>query len=196
MSTRNDKPEQVIAKKVMQQIESGKVSMRPRWQFIVVTVLGVIGIGATAILAIYLTNLVVFKLRITSSTRPLYGLRANVSYFTGHFPWLAFVLGVSSIGLLIWVLRKFDFSYHFGRWLLVLVVALSLATGTAVAFTSLNNHLETFGPMRGIYGPSTQQNQNHGEHMGAPQHNNNGPLSPSQQNGNGPTQHHGKQHEN
>lgn len=194
MSTRGENHEQTVARKVMQQIESGRVTMRPRWQFVLVTALGIAALVATAILTVFLANLVVFKLRLASSGRPMYGLRANVDYLAGHFPWLAFVFGTASIGLLLWIIHKFDFSYHLGRWLLAAVVVLSLATGTAVAFTNLNNHLETFGPMRGVYGPHMRESQDHGGGVGAPQQRNDH-LGPSEQDGNGMMQRRGQQNE-
>lgn len=185
---------QTAARKVMQQIKSGKVTMRPHWQFALATALSIAALATVAILTVYLTNLVVFKLRLASGDRPMFGLRATLDYFTDRFPWVAFGFGIVSIGLLVWVVRKFDFSYHLGRWLLVVIVTLSLATGTAVAFTNLNSHLETFGPMHGIYGPQAQGGRAHGGAAGTPQHNNDH-MGPSEQNGNDMTQRRGQQHE-
>lgn len=184
MSVNNAKGQRKIAEEVMRQIQSGKITMRPRWHFALLAALGVAVAITTAVLAIFLTNLVVFKLRLASSDRPMYGLRANLHYFTSHFPWLALLCGIVSISLLLWIIRKFDFSYHLGRWLLVAVVIVSLTAGTTVAFTNINNSLETFGPMRGVYGGQHMQtNQGHEGGMGTHQQNNSRPASPDQ-NGN------------
>lgn len=172
MSTQNDKREQLIAQKTMRQIRSGQVAMRPRWQFTLFAALGAVGLTAAAIITVYLVNLVAFKLRLASADRPMYGMRTNLDYFAGNFPWLAFVFGLVSFGLLIWLARKHDFSYRLGRWLVIAMVLLSLGIGTALAFTSLNNHLENFGPMRSIYGGQMHDSQeNHGQNdsKGSPQ---------------------------
>lgn len=191
MSIHDEKRQHSVAKNVMQQIESGSVKMRPHWRFFLVLTLYTSGIITAAVLTVYLTNLVVYKLRLASSNHPMFGLRTNIGYDASHLPWLACILGLFSIALLLWLIRKFDFSYHFGRWLLVVVVAVGLAVGTAVAFTNLNDHLKTFGPMRDFYGPPMQEGQGHGKSRNVPQ-TNNGHEGPSGQNSNGMVQHRGQ----
>jgi hypothetical protein len=159
MSAQKAKTDQTISQHILQQIQSGHVAMRPRWQFTLYAVLGTIWLIGIAIITIYLVNLVAFKLRLASADRPMHDMRANVDYFVGNFPWLAFILALVSFGLLIWLAHKHDFSYRLGRWVLVAVVLFSLAAGSALAYTNLNTHLETFGPMRGIYGESQQGSQ-------------------------------------
>jgi hypothetical protein len=160
MRTRNNKRDHTIAHNIMRRIQSGEIAMRPRWQFTLFTILNFVGLIATAIVTIYLVNLVVFKLRLASSDRPMYGMQASLDYFASNFPWLAFVFGIVSLGLLLWLARKHDFSYRLGRWLLLAVVLLSIGVGAALAFTSFNNRLENFGPTRGIYNGQKSHGQN------------------------------------
>lgn len=180
MNTQDNKHDQTIARNIMKRIQSGEIAMRPRWQFTLFTILGATGLIAAAIVTVYLVNLVAFKLRLAFSDRPMYGMQANFDYFTTNFPWLAFVFGVVSLGLFILQARKYDFSYRLGRWLLVGVVLLSIGVGTALAFTSFNNHLQDFGPTRGIYGGQ----KNHGQ---------NGNNSSSERGGDGTMQQRGQQ---
>ncbi len=173
MNKADKQHQSTITQSAMQQIKSGQITMRPHWRLALLAGLSTVALAAAAILTVYLVNLVAFKLRVASIGRPMYGARANFDYFAGNFPWLAFVIGLAGIGLLIWLVRKHDFSYRLGRWLLVAVVLFSLFTGTALAFTNLNNHLENFGPMQGIYGGQMHAGQeNHGQ--------SNKPTSPGQ----------------
>ncbi len=184
MSTRDIQREQKITQNIMQQIRSGKATIRPHWQLALIASLGAVGLTAATIATIYLVNLVAFKLRLASTDRPMYRMQANLDYYAGSFPWLAFVLGLFSLGSFIWLVRKHDFSYRFGRWLLTAVILVSLVVGTTLAFTSLNNHLENFGPMRGIYGK-----QMHGSQKSGGQNNSKGTP---RQDGGGMMQRHGQ----
>lgn len=145
---------------VLDQIQHGQVRMRPRWQFVILTILGVVGLVATAIVTVFLVNLVVYKLRLVNADRPLHAAQTELSYLAGSFPWLAFGIGLVCLGLFIWLWRRRDFSYRLGWWPLIVVVLLSLVVGIGLAFTNLNNKLQTFGPTRGFYGRQGQTNGN------------------------------------
>lgn len=171
MNTPHNPREQAIARNIIKQIQSGEVKMRPHWHFTLLAVLGAISMAVATIMSVYLVNLVVFKLRLVSSDRPRYGMQANFNYFASNFPWLAFVFGLVSFGLFVWLIRKKDFSYRFGRWLLVATVMLSVVVGIVLAFTRFNDHLENFGPMRGIYGQHFQAGQGQNQDSSTQQQN-------------------------
>lgn len=157
-----------VTDKVIKRIESGEVAMRPRWQFAVLGLLAVGAFTALAIITIYLANLLVFKLRLELAGNQARGLGANVSYLAGNFPWIALVVCVVSLASLVWFVRRFDFSYRAGRWVILGIVLLCVLAGTLLAFTNLNYHLES-GPLRGFYGQrnKSQGNENQGRESGS-----------------------------
>lgn len=156
------KDRKTITDKVVGQIKSGKLRMKPRWYFVALAIAASAGLAAVAIVVVYLANLLVFKLRIESSGRPMYGLGDNISYFAGNFPWVALLAGIVGIAALIWMVKKFDFSYRLGKWTVIAVVLASLIAGSALAFTNINSHLENFGPMRHFYGENMQRGEGGG----------------------------------
>lgn len=145
-----------ITNKVIGEIERGKLQMRPRWHFVLLSVVSATTLIAGSITAVYLTNLFVFKIRIELLDGPAYGLRQNLDYLTSHLPWLVMLVGLLSFIALYWLVKKFDFSYKLGRWTLIILLSLSVFTGTALALTDFNQRLENFGPLKPLYGQGAQ----------------------------------------
>lgn len=155
----SNKKDQKLLNNVMKKIDSGEVKIRPRRHYVFVTASAIVGMLASVILTIYLTNYVVYKLRLASVDRPAYGLREKLDALSGSFPWPAFLIGILSIFVLIWLLKKFDFTYRFGRWFVFAVISLSVLLGVILAYTNINNHLQSSGPLRGAYGQQNGQSQ-------------------------------------
>jgi hypothetical protein len=134
--------------------------MRPHWQFVVLGLLTAGIFTALVVMATYLANLLVYRVRLEAAGSHAHGLGANAVYLAGNFPWVALVVCVASLVALVWFIKRFDFSYRAGRWVILGIALLCVAAGTGLAFTSLNSRLET-GPLRGFYGQH-MKNQNNG----------------------------------
>ena len=143
-----------LEKTVMNKIMSGEVSMKPRWYFILGTFLAGAGLIGLSIGAIFLTNLTFFLLRQHGQ---MGNLRLQIMVET--FPWWIPTLAALSIGIGIFFLKKFDFSYkkNFPIIATAFVLAIVLAAGI-ISITGINDTWFGQGKMRRLY-QQTQQNR-------------------------------------
>lgn len=130
----------------MEQIRSGKIAMKPRWYFIIGSLLMVVGVATASIVSVFLISLTRFALR-THGPMGQYRLQELLS----SFPlWAPLLTGVSLMGG-IWLLKKFDFSYK--RNFALIVVGFLFAVimaGVTLDYLGLDEVWLRQGPMRGI----------------------------------------------
>lgn len=133
-----------ITNKVMEKIRSGEVKMRSRWLFVLGSVALIIGVSASAILAAFFVSLTSFSLRTHG---PMGSHR--LQEILASFPWWAPLLAIGGLGLGIWLLRKFDFSYKRGFYLVVIVLLVAtILAGVTIDYLGLNDVWMRRGPMR------------------------------------------------
>ncbi len=132
---------------VMEKIRSGKVSMKPRWYFIVGSICTVLGILGMSIGAIFLTNISMFLLRQHGPMRE-WKLQLMLSSFPLWIPILA------SVGMVIGVLllKRYDFSYKKNfRNVILSFISLVILAAFLIDILGLNDTWFRQGPMRGFY---------------------------------------------
>ena len=93
-------------KAIMAKVKSNEISIKPRWYFIVGSLLTVAGLVGFSIGAIFLTNLTLFLLR---QHGPMGQWRLQIMF--NSFPLWVPILATVGIILGIWMLKKYDFSY-------------------------------------------------------------------------------------
>lgn len=131
----------------MAKVKSNEISMKPKWYFIVGSLLTITGLAGLSIGAIFLTNLTLFLLK-KHGPMGQWRLQLLIESFPLWVPLLA------SLGVIlgIWMLRKYDFSYKKNFWLIILGFILSVFIA---AFTidqlGLNDIWSRQGPMRRLY---------------------------------------------
>ncbi len=97
-----------VEETVMQQIQSGSISMKPRWYFLFGSfVLGVSVIGLT-MGVLFLLSLFIFSLRTHG---PMGDMRQ--AYALSTFPWWIPLFAVAGIFASIVLLRRYEFSYKY-----------------------------------------------------------------------------------
>lgn len=118
----------------MENIRSGKLTMRPRWHFIMLAGLTAAGLTLLGLAAIFLINVVFWDER------------------QGYFPWL--VLGGALVCLAgaLRLAKRYDFSYKV-RLIVLTAIALVLSgsLGYALSNSGLNKHLENTAPFKPLY---------------------------------------------
>ena len=135
-----------LEKQIMAKVHSGAIVMKPRWYFILGTMLMSVGLVGLSIGAIFLTNLSFFMLR-QHGPMGEYRLQLMLESFSWWIPALA----LAGIGGGVWLLKKYDFSYKKNFGLLVLGFVLSiLAAAFVIDYSGLNDTWSR-GPMRGFY---------------------------------------------
>lgn len=112
-----------IKQNILDQITSGKISMRPRMYFITGSILSVLGLLLSAMTLIVATYLIRFDL-----THPGPGADRKLSILIANLPLVVPVIAVFSLIGGLYLLRRYDFSYrrHFGYILLVVIASLWL----------------------------------------------------------------------
>lgn len=127
--------------------------MKPKWYFVVGSIAMIIGLIGLSLLLIFLVNLMIFSLRT-------HGPMGEVRYqqLLASFPWWASVVVAVGLGIGLWMLKKYDFSYkkNFVFVAISFIVAIVLA-GFVADSLGLNTMLVRQKQMRGFY---KLQNQN------------------------------------
>ncbi len=141
------KPTINIKKSVLSAVQSGGVTMRPRWHFILGTTLSAIGITISAALSLLAIHLLRFRL-----THPGIGAARKLDFILNNLPWYIPVFAL--VGLLggYLLLRRYDFSYrkNFGYILLAVLIGLILGSYT-LSTLRLDDFLTRRGYFRQIY---------------------------------------------
>lgn len=131
----------------MAKVRSSEISMRPRWYFVVGSLLTMLGLVSGSIGAIFLTNLTLFSLRQHGPMGPW-----RLQIMLESFPMWVPLLAVLGIALGIWMLRKYDFSYKNNFWLVVAGFIISIILAAVIIdYLSLNDTWLRQGPMRRFY---------------------------------------------
>lgn len=136
-----------IVTKVMAKVNSGQISMKPKWYFALGSVLLVCGLAGLMAGGVFLTNVTLFLLR---KHGPMGQWRWE--QLISSFPWWVPVLAVIGIVVGIRLLKKFDFSYkkNFALIVVGLVMAI-LICAWLVEMTGINEKWSRRGPMRRLY---------------------------------------------
>lgn len=141
-----------LKEKIQHAIETGQIAMRPRWHFVLKSVLFSLG-GVILLLALlYFSSFVFFALHKSGLwIVPTFGLRAGW-VFLRSLPWLLIFLTLIFIVLLEVVVRKYTFGFRkpllytaFG------ILLLALFGGFIISRTPLHEHFSNtfyhnFGP--------------------------------------------------
>lgn len=133
----NARAKTVIADTVMQQIDSGTVSMRPGVYYALLSMLTVLATAAAGVVIAYLTSILIFVGRIATANTMALGARAKLDDAVAAFPW--WLLGVAIVlgALAVWLVRRQGrlYKYHVTTVVSVIVVV-SLALG--LVFSAMN----------------------------------------------------------
>lgn len=138
----NENPNNSIHDNILKAIETGKVTMKPRWHFVVRASLLIVGIILVSLSLVYLASFIVFILRQTGVLFvPEFGLH-GINVFLMATPWLLVLIALVFIALLQILIKKYSFGY--GRPLMysaIGIMVLVVLAGYLVERTSLHQRL-------------------------------------------------------
>jgi hypothetical protein len=138
----NNQHDNSIRNQVLLEVESGRVSMKPRWHFILLGTLAALGGVIIALLLLYLISFIIFAVHQTGvSFVPAFGLRGWVRFLTA-LPWLLIVFSLVFMGILEVLVRRYSIAYS--RPLLVSlggIIVVAVAGGCIVARTTFHRQL-------------------------------------------------------
>jgi len=136
-----------LKEKIMSQVKTGKIVMKPKWYFVAGSLLLFGGLVSLTVGAIFLINLTIFILR---KRGPMSSWRLQM--MVEIFPWWAPALAIIGIILGIWLLKKYDFSYKKNFKLIIISFVLAiLLGGFLIDRLGLNDYWARRRPMKGFY---------------------------------------------
>lgn len=144
---------------VMQQIKTGKVSMRPKAHFIA---LAVVSFGAALLAGIttaYLFSIALLWIRIQSSDTMAWGARYNLAESIASFPWWIAIASVLFLVIAIFLVRKHShlYKYRISELILVIVLA-SFILGMAFSLFDIGRPHTPAGTGERGFGPNKMRN--------------------------------------
>ena len=132
--------------KIIPQIKAEKIKMKPKWYFVLGSLLMFASLVGLSMGVVFLVNLGIFLIRRNG---PLMSWRLQTIFST--FPWWIPIVALFGIISAIWLLKKYDFSYKKNFPLLIIVFVLSvLLAGFLLDRLGLNEYLSR-GRMRRFY---------------------------------------------
>ncbi len=130
----------------MKKIDLGEIKMKPKWYFILGSIITFIGLVSTVVVSTFSIGLIRFSLR---SHGPMGEYKFD--QIMANFPWWTLVLAILGLILGIWLIRKYDFSYKIKPWLIITGFILAIIIGGYIIdITGINDVMSRQGPMRGM----------------------------------------------
>jgi len=135
-----------ITDSVMDQIHQDKIKMRPKMYFFLGSALTFVGLVSSMVVSVFLVGLIRFSLR-SHGPRGAYRL----DQLLASFPWWAVILAIVGLGVGIWLVRRYDFSYKVDFEIVIIgFVLAAIVGGWVVDSIGLNDALIRRGPMQGV----------------------------------------------
>lgn len=169
----SDETKKSIREQILGAIDQGSVRMRPRWHFVLKTILAVIGGVILVLTLLYLVSFILFVLRRSGAFfAPSFGWHGWYAFLLS-LPWLLIILVMFFLFILEVLVRRYAFAYR--RPLLysvATVVFFVFAGGYIVAVTSFQPRMSAFiekrkmpiaGPMYREYGRPRSRNIHSGQ---------------------------------
>ncbi len=121
-----------IKDNILKAIEAGKVSMRPRWHFVLQAALLLIGTVLAVLALVYLVSFIFY----------ISGQRHGLGELLSSLPWLLLLLAAVFIVILEILVRKYSFAYRKPMlYTVFLILALVIVSGFLIARTSFHRNL-------------------------------------------------------
>ena len=137
-----------ITKNIMEQIKQGKIKMRPRGYYVLGSILTFLGLVFSVAVSTFLFSLLRFSMR----TQYGKGIQYKIDTAISIFPWWLMILGIISLVLGIWLIKKYNFSYKIKPVILIIAFILLLfLSGWILDLTGVNDVLYKKGHMKNIF---------------------------------------------
>lgn len=137
---------------VMKHLHDDKVTMRPRFHFIVGSLLVGIGIAGTIVVSVFFTHVIVYRLRAEHvwgyAGFGAHGLLAFIQFF----PWLALLLALCGLISGSYLLKQYDFGCkHRLTRVLIASVALVLSFGLLLEHLHFGEKMAQYSAIENMY---------------------------------------------
>ena len=131
----------------MSKLNSGRIVMRPKWYFVIGSVLSIVGLVGLSVGSVFLINIILF---LSRKHGPMGQWR--IETMINIFPWWIPLLAIIGIAVGIWMLKKYDFSYKKNFLLIIIGFIFSIIiAGFVIDNLGLNEIWSRRGMMRRFY---------------------------------------------
>ncbi len=138
----------------MDQVRSKKIVMKPRWYFVLGSVLSIFGLVSFGVLATFLASLSMFLLR-QHGPRGQWRLEQIIDSFPVWIPFFAIFGIIAGVNLL----RQYDFSYKKNFKQIILIFISSILLSAAILdYSGLGDFWFKRGPMKNYYQQRFEKN--------------------------------------
>lgn len=135
-----------ISQNVMEQIKQGRAKMKPKYYFVLGSVLTFAALISAIVSSVFLVGLIRFFMR---SHGPR--MQFRLDQIMDNFPWFLIIFAIVGLSIGIWLIRKYSFYYKHNPWLIITAVIVTIVvSGIAVDMTGINDVLYKQGPMKGL----------------------------------------------
>ena len=134
-----------IAKDVMQKIQQGDITMRPKYYFTLATAAGIAASVLLGVALAYTISLATWWLRSNIASGPAYGLQQKLDQAISGFPWWALLIAAILLVMLVFVIRKLGSLYRF-RWYIITATILVVTVAAGITLSYLGLPGETHSP--------------------------------------------------
>lgn len=133
-----------LNKEIMNKIHQNKIKMKPKYYFIIGSIITFVGLLSVVIVTMLSTSMILFLFKAKG---PGAGFRFQM--MLENFPIWLIVLAVVSMLVGIWIFKKYDFSYKMDfRIASVLFVILIILSGWIINMLGFTELFMKRGPMR------------------------------------------------
>ncbi|MFH0853023.1 MAG: DUF5666 domain-containing protein [bacterium] len=147
----NDKPKPTLADKISQEITEQKIHMRSKTYFVLGSLALGAGLAGVFLITMFFIGIIFFRLRVHAPHVYLRPDLGSLGPFIQNMPWLPLIVAVVGLGLGIWLLHKYEFSYKKAwKGIMIGFVGAGLVTGFVLDATGLPDQareLEIFRPL-------------------------------------------------
>lgn len=142
-----------LQKKILDKIKAGEIDMKPRWHFLLMSSLYVVGTSLLALIVVYLLSFVVYILHQNGVWfAPSFGFR-GLSIFIISSPWLLIGLTLLFLLLLYTLVRHYSFSYKQPLLYSMLAVVLLVLLGSFTMHqANIHERFEVFSERHNVPG--------------------------------------------
>lgn len=110
-----------ITENVMQQINEGKIKMKPRIYFVAGSILTFIGLVFSITTSIFLVNLIKFYFRTHGKIGEF-----RFEQMLTNFPWWTALFAIIALVLGVWLIKQYEFSYKKEPFLIIIGFVLAI----------------------------------------------------------------------
>lgn len=142
-----------IKNAILEKIQRGEVSMRPRWHFVLHTAFLVVGALIAAVLSIYLASFILYALMKSGLVfAPQFGAHGFM-FFVASTPWILIGLVGVFLGILYLLVTKFSWSYRQPLiYSLIGVVLLVIAASSFIQYMEFHSRVRDYAERNGVPG--------------------------------------------